>query len=111
MAKRKAEEEKQIAVAEKEKVEVQKSLKASIDELAQRVGSGVASIATTGVPQNVSYGFIAGFCSGFAAKKAGRVLAVGVGGVYVGLQVRSCHPRAKREPLLRSPSCQFRHHS
>jgi uncharacterized membrane protein (Fun14 family) len=34
----------------------------------------------TGIPTTISYGFVSGFCSGYALKKVGKVVAVVLGG-------------------------------
>lgn len=71
---------------EKDALAHMKSAKTQLMELSTDLGSGLAEIGSTGVPQNLSYGFVAGYCSGFAAKKAGKVLAAVLGSVYIGLQ-------------------------
>jgi uncharacterized membrane protein (Fun14 family) len=43
-------------------------------------------LVENGVPLQVSWGFVSGYCSGLAAKKVGKVLAIGVGGVFALMQ-------------------------
>ena len=43
----------------------------------------------TGVPTQLTYGFIAGFCSGLALKKAGQIAATVLGVGFVSLQTLS----------------------
>ena len=40
----------------------------------------------SGVPTQLSYGFVCGFCSGFSLKKAGKVVAVVCGLGFMSLQ-------------------------
>jgi uncharacterized membrane protein (Fun14 family) len=40
----------------------------------------------TGIPTQISYGFITGYCSGFAAKKIGKLAAGAFGVAFMGLQ-------------------------
>jgi len=56
------------------------------DALLKEVGAHVSAAVATGVPSQISWGFCAGCCAGFVAKKAGKVLAVAVGGVYILMQ-------------------------
>lgn len=79
--------EKEAERVAKEEMIQKKAMKTQMHEMALGVGASVANIGSTGVPQNLSYGFVAGFCSGYAAKKAGKLVAVVAGGVYAGLQV------------------------
>lgn len=44
----------------------------------------VQSAIDTGIPTTISYGFVSGFCSGYALKKVGKVVAV-VLGMFVDL--------------------------
>lgn len=80
-------EKRAVLQAEKDALANQKALKTQMTDMATGMGTSLASLGETGVPQNLSYGFVAGFCSGFAAKKAGKAFAVVAGGIYVGLQV------------------------
>ena len=57
-----------------------------IGELGQAVGDKVNEAIATGVPTEISYGFVCGFSSGFALKKIGKVASVVFGLGFVGLQ-------------------------
>ena len=46
------------------------------DQLASTTGGKLQAAVDSGVPTQVSYGFVCGYCSGYAAKKAGKVAAV-----------------------------------
>lgn len=52
---------------------------ATMDGLAKQVGSQVQVGIDSGVPTQLSYGFISGYCSGLALKQAGRAAAVVLG--------------------------------
>eukprot|EP00588_Corethron_pennatum_P009011 CAMPEP_0194267474 /NCGR_PEP_ID=MMETSP0169-20130528/1954_1 /TAXON_ID=218684 /ORGANISM="Corethron pennatum, Strain L29A3" /LENGTH=205 /DNA_ID=CAMNT_0039008307 /DNA_START=88 /DNA_END=705 /DNA_ORIENTATION=+ len=57
-----------------------------LDESARYAGAKITELAATGVPGEVSYGFVSGFCAGFALKKAGKVVAVVFGTGFVIIQ-------------------------
>ena len=57
-----------------------------MDKIATEVGSKVAEAVETGVPTQLSYGFMSGLCSGYALKKAGKVAAMVLGGGFMALQ-------------------------
>jgi hypothetical protein len=46
------------------------------DQLASTTGGKLQEAVDSGVPTQVSYGFVCGYCSGYAAKKAGKVAAI-----------------------------------
>ena len=50
--------------------------------LATQIGQQVQKAVDTGIPTQLSYGFVCGYCSGYALKKIGRVGAI-IGGTYV----------------------------
>jgi len=50
------------------------------------IGEHVNQALATGVPTEISYGMVAGWTAGFALKKIGKVIAVAVGAVFIGLQ-------------------------
>jgi len=85
--KRQLQAEKEAALAEKESALKKVAVKGQMTEMAKDVGSTVAVVGSTGIPQSLSYGFVAGYCSGYAAKKAGKLIALAAGGVYAGLQL------------------------
>eukprot|EP00586_Coscinodiscus_wailesii_P017629 CAMPEP_0172503892 /NCGR_PEP_ID=MMETSP1066-20121228/173430_1 /TAXON_ID=671091 /ORGANISM="Coscinodiscus wailesii, Strain CCMP2513" /LENGTH=209 /DNA_ID=CAMNT_0013279823 /DNA_START=173 /DNA_END=802 /DNA_ORIENTATION=- len=58
----------------------------ALDAAAKEIGSKTQSILKTGVPGHVSYGFVCGFCSGYALKKVGKAGAVSFGMVFCLLQ-------------------------
>lgn len=49
------------------------------DSLAATAGGKMQSAVDSGIPTQLSYGFVSGYCSGMALKKVGR-LAAGVFG-------------------------------
>ena len=53
---------------------------------ARETGTLLALAEGQKLPQNLTYGFAAGFCAGYAFKQVAKVVAVGVGLVFVGLQ-------------------------
>lgn len=61
----------------------------TLDKLASEVGNQAQSVIETGVPTQVSYGFLSGFCAGYALKKAGRAAAVVVGMGFMAMQTLS----------------------
>jgi uncharacterized membrane protein (Fun14 family) len=58
----------------------------NIDQLGQALGNTVNDAIATGVPTEISYGFVCGFSSGFALKKIGKVASVVFGLGFVTLQ-------------------------
>lgn len=56
------------------------------DAILAMIGDKASEAIATGMPAKISWGFCSGYCTGFAAKKAGKLLAVGVGGVFALLQ-------------------------
>ncbi|KAJ1453516.1 hypothetical protein M885DRAFT_443625, partial [Pelagophyceae sp. CCMP2097] len=54
--------------------------------LRRSAGDSISGLLATGVPSQLSWGFVSGYCAGFSAKKAGKVLAVGVGAVFALMQ-------------------------
>mmetsp|Transcript_22992 Transcript_22992/g.65156 ORF Transcript_22992/g.65156 Transcript_22992/m.65156 type:complete len:190 (+) Transcript_22992:90-659(+) len=63
-----------------------KTLQSLGDEFASSAGERLQTAVDTGIPTQVSYGFVSGFCSGYALKKAGRVAAGVLGLGFVTLQ-------------------------
>jgi len=57
-----------------------------MDALAKQLGSKVAEAVETGVPTQLSYGFVCGYCSGYALKKVGKAAAVVLGLGFMTLQ-------------------------
>ena len=53
-----------------------KSLNAALDGMASSMGNELQAALDSGVPTQLSYGFISGYCSGLAMKKVGRAAAV-----------------------------------
>jgi len=49
----------------------------------------VREVVETGVPSELSYGFVCGYCSGLALKKLGRAAATTLGFGFAALQVLS----------------------
>jgi len=56
------------------------------DEVATVAGAQVQGAVDSGIPGSISYGFVSGFCAGYALKQAGRVAAVVLGMGFVGMQ-------------------------
>ena len=52
------------------------------DSVASNAGTQLQTAIDSGIPTQVSYGFVSGYCSGYALKKAGRVAAVVFGKYY-----------------------------
>lgn len=74
------------------------------NEIAIMTGNRVQTAIDTGVPTQVSYGFVSGYCSGFALKKVGRAVAGVLGLGFLVLQTLSYqgyvtvdHNRLKKE--------------
>lgn len=61
------------------------------DALLRSIGERAAAAVETGVPSQLSWGFCSGYCAGFAGKKASKVVAVGVGGVFCLMQALAYH--------------------
>jgi hypothetical protein len=49
---------------------------ATLDGIASEIGGKVQGAVDSGIPTQLSYGFVCGYCSGLALKKAGRIAAV-----------------------------------
>jgi hypothetical protein len=60
-----------------------------LDALATRAGSGLQDAVDSGVPTQLSYGFVSGYCSGVALRRVGRALSV-VFGAFVCARVCAC---------------------
>lgn len=58
----------------------------NIDDYASAIGSQLSYVLASGIPANLSYGFVAGYASGYALKKVGRVAAVVLGTAFLGMQ-------------------------
>eukprot|EP00053_Salpingoeca_punica_P020483 m.211702 g.211702 ORF g.211702 m.211702 type:complete len:193 (+) comp18746_c0_seq1:285-863(+) len=56
------------------------------DSAASQAGSVINTFLDSGVGGQVSWGFVSGFCSGFAIKKISKVFAFGVGIFFIGIQ-------------------------
>ena len=61
-------------------------MKSTVDKLAKEIGSKVAEAVETGVPTQLSYGFMSGFCSGYALKKVGKAAAIVLGMGFMAIQ-------------------------
>ena len=61
------------------------------DKTLEEVGKLASEALATGYPNQVGWGFCAGYCTGFAAKKVGKVGFVMVGGLYALLQTAAYH--------------------
>jgi uncharacterized membrane protein (Fun14 family) len=58
----------------------------NIDDYASVIGSQLSIALSSGIPANLSYGFVAGYASGYALKKIGRVAAIVLGTAFLGMQ-------------------------
>eukprot|EP00587_Corethron_hystrix_P012231 CAMPEP_0113314466 /NCGR_PEP_ID=MMETSP0010_2-20120614/10514_1 /TAXON_ID=216773 ORGANISM="Corethron hystrix, Strain 308" /NCGR_SAMPLE_ID=MMETSP0010_2 /ASSEMBLY_ACC=CAM_ASM_000155 /LENGTH=182 /DNA_ID=CAMNT_0000170755 /DNA_START=266 /DNA_END=814 /DNA_ORIENTATION=- /assembly_acc=CAM_ASM_000155 len=58
----------------------------SADELAKLAGSKITDIVSTGIPGEISYGFVTGFCAGFSLKKIGKMGALCFGASFIFIQ-------------------------
>ena len=58
----------------------------NMDELLTTLGTQTQLALNSGIPTNLSYGFFAGYLSGFALKKIGRVASLSLGVGFVILQ-------------------------
>jgi uncharacterized membrane protein (Fun14 family) len=58
----------------------------TIDDYASAIGSQLSLALSSGIPANLSYGFVAGYASGYALKKIGRVAAIVLGTAFLGMQ-------------------------
>lgn len=57
-----------------------------VDAIGQNIGSKAQEAIDSGVPTQISYGFICGYSSGVALKKVGKAASVVFGLGFVGLQ-------------------------
>ena len=57
-----------------------------VDSFGHTLGSNAQEVIDSGVPTQISYGFICGYSSGFALKKIGKVASVILGLGFVTLQ-------------------------
>jgi len=67
------------------------SLPTTLDEALSTIGSQAQLALNSGIPTNLSYGFFAGYMSGFALKKIGRVASLTFGVGFVLLQTLAYH--------------------
>ena len=78
------------------------------DELASSAGGKLQTAFDSGVPTQVSYGFVCGYCSGYAAKKAGKLAAAVFGKViYINRDARTFSPWIFSMDLPRCPVLTF----
>lgn len=61
----------------------------TMDSLAREAGNKVSLAIETGIPSQLSYGFVCGYCSGYALKKIGKVGAIVFGLGFMTLQTLS----------------------
>mmetsp|Transcript_21379 Transcript_21379/g.20535 ORF Transcript_21379/g.20535 Transcript_21379/m.20535 type:complete len:213 (-) Transcript_21379:293-931(-) len=57
-----------------------------VDKMAREMGAKIQGAVDSGIPTQLSYGFVCGYCSGFALKKVGKVGAVVFGLGFMSLQ-------------------------
>jgi len=65
------------------------NIEGQVNELAVTMGSKIQDAVDTGMPTQLSYGFVCGFCSGYAMRKVGQVGAVVFGMGFCALQTLS----------------------
>jgi uncharacterized membrane protein (Fun14 family) len=58
----------------------------TLTSIASSLGTQISSAVSTGIPTDVSYGFFAGYLSGLALKKIGKVASLTLGITFLGLQ-------------------------
>ncbi len=58
----------------------------TLASIASSLGTQISSAVSTGIPTDVSYGFFAGYLSGLALKKIGKVASLTLGITFLGLQ-------------------------
>mmetsp|Transcript_15234 Transcript_15234/g.22806 ORF Transcript_15234/g.22806 Transcript_15234/m.22806 type:complete len:201 (-) Transcript_15234:291-893(-) len=58
----------------------------NMDAIGQTIGTKIQDAITTGVPTQISYGFVCGFSSGYALKKVGKIASVVFGLGFATLQ-------------------------
>ena len=61
------------------------------DKALKEIGVLASEALATGYPNQIGWGFCAGYCTGFAAKKVGKVGFVVVGSMYALLQTAAYH--------------------
>jgi uncharacterized membrane protein (Fun14 family) len=61
----------------------------TLDSLARDAGSKISLAIETGIPSQLSYGFVCGYCSGYALKKIGKAGAIVFGLGFMTLQTLS----------------------
>jgi FUN14 domain-containing protein 1 len=61
----------------------------TMDSLAREAGSKISLALETGIPSQLSYGFVCGYCSGYALKKIGKAGAIVFGLGFMTLQTLS----------------------
>jgi uncharacterized membrane protein (Fun14 family) len=66
-------------------------------DMIEKVGVYVHNAVDTGVPMQLSYGFMMGYSSGFCVKKVSRAFAFVIGGFFVGMQALAWKGYAKVE--------------
>lgn len=57
-----------------------------MDAFGKTVGSQVQGVIDTGIPSQLSYGFVSGYCAGLAAKQVGKLAATVFGLGFITLQ-------------------------
>lgn len=65
------------------------------DQFGKAVGGKVQNVIDSGTPTQLSYGFISGYCSGFALKKVGKIVSVIFGLGFMSLQTLSYYGYVK----------------
>jgi len=62
------------------------SVREDVGGVVDNGASQLKAIFESGVPSQVGYGFMMGFASGFCVKKVSKLLAFGLGGVFIMIQ-------------------------
>ena len=63
----------------------------TLNSIATTIGSEISTAISSGIPTDLSYGFFAGYFSGLALKKVGRVASVTLGMSFLALQTLAYH--------------------
>ena len=59
---------------------------ATLNSIATSLGGQISSALASGIPTDISYGFFAGYFSGLALKKIGKVASITLGASFLALQ-------------------------
>ncbi|KAL7524193.1 hypothetical protein ACHAWF_000853 [Thalassiosira exigua] len=63
----------------------------TVNAIATSLGSQISLVISSGIPTDISYGFFAGYFSGLALKKMGKIASVTLGASFLALQTLAYH--------------------